>query len=555
MRAPIGAEVLDKLEANEIITPDDVETQFLLSFMKPVIQKAEDLSEKTDLRIDVDKREYPDNRLFFTFPFDIQKKDFKKKDGAVVCFGVDSTSLNKPDGTINLEVVCENGEETRYLKLESVTPQEIETLLEKFSEIMRQYNSVQEGQTINLRHTNAYLVEIIEEIFPNKPMTPKTQDVPEYSLYNVNNPEDESNLKDLDWLQNSFGKQIDKNVDQGAETLSKISLGNQEFVFLQSGEMSFLMNNKPTIEFLEAAVHEGIINKEELEKFVTMEEEIEKIQKTKDQYETDGSEKGEGKNYRENNFWRDAPANYEYDPVRGLYYLEIGGEPVMDEFEKGYIQLLGANAAKYGGAVVEVGFGMGISAQAIQQELLKHQEKGEDVVHIVIEYNHEVAEKAREWGKRQNVPVIVLEGDWKDEIKKIPDGILTGALADPYPLDSSEKHEDAARTATEVHKKLRPGGVMTYYSDSQYCLSEGHSQIAQDAGFKWLGTITSSFGKSKNTGEYYDESLKMAIPCLYKEGGTGDSEIHDGNDNPEEIKKLIRKIFVDDPARFLKQHL
>ena len=194
-------------------------------------------------------------------------------------------------------------------------------------------------------------------------------------------------------------------------------------VVLGVAVMYFVLNNVPTIEVMDAAISEGIMTEKEKGDFVSLEEEAKLKKQTVEQYQQKGVKRGAEKDLRD--IWQNSGANYEYDAARRLYYLEIAGEPVMDEFERDYIELLGTNAARYDHAVLEIGFGMGISGNAIQKELVRQgdlalQEGREaNPTHIIIEFNHAVAEKAREWAKRQKIPVVVLEGDWKEKIKEI----------------------------------------------------------------------------------------------------------------------------------------
>jgi len=95
--------------------------------------------------------------------------------------------------------------------------------------------------------------------------------------------------------------------------------------------------------------------------------------------------------------------------------------------------------------------------------------------------------------------------------------------------------------------------VASYYPDSQYCLSKSHARIAKKAGFDYIGSITSRFAEEgKNTGEYYDPKLRMAIPALYKTGGTGSAERKRLIMEPDDIKKIIIKLFVDNPREAME---
>lgn len=84
--------------------------------------------------------------------------------------------------------------------------------------------------------------------------------------------------------------------------------------------------------------------------------------------------------------------------------IESGGILMM-EWEKDLMLAHAKLIAK--GEVLEIGFGMGISAQFIQ-------DLGVDS-HTIVEIHPLIAEKAREWAKdKPNVKII--EGDWHENL-------------------------------------------------------------------------------------------------------------------------------------------
>jgi hypothetical protein len=90
--------------------------------------------------------------------------------------------------------------------------------------------------------------------------------------------------------------------------------------------------------------------------------------------------------------------------------MHRGEDPLMKKFaDIGCIN---------GGHILEIGFGMGISANYVQQNNVKS--------HTIIEIHPEIYEKAIEWAKdKQNVNIIL--GSWESEIPKLNmkyDGIL-----------------------------------------------------------------------------------------------------------------------------------
>lgn len=58
--------------------------------------------------------------------------------------------------------------------------------------------------------------------------------------------------------------------------------------------------------------------------------------------------------------WGQSPAIYDD------HTLKIDGNEVMEDWEQPYMNRLGAIAAKNGGIVLELGYGMGISSDVIE---------------------------------------------------------------------------------------------------------------------------------------------------------------------------------------------
>jgi len=74
-----------------------------------------------------------------------------------------------------------------------------------------------------------------------------------------------------------------------------------------------------------------------------------------------------------------------------------------------------------GGDVLEIGFGMGISADHIQSNNPRS--------HTIIELHPQIIEKAKEWA--QDKPnVTIIEGDWMEEMPKL--GKYDGVFFDNY---------------------------------------------------------------------------------------------------------------------------
>jgi len=167
--------------------------------------------------------------------------------------------------------------------------------------------------------------------------------------------------------------------------------------------------------------------------------------------------------------WKEAAADVDDHTLRIL------GQPVMEDWEVPYMEKLAAIAAKSGGTVLEVGFGMGISARFIQMQLIQK--------HLIIEANREVASHAREFASKATHPTEVLEGLWEEVAPTIQNDSIDGILFDTYPLTKDEIHKNHFAFFKTAYRILKRGGFFTYYSDEISDFSPEHRQLLADAGF------------------------------------------------------------------------
>lgn len=172
--------------------------------------------------------------------------------------------------------------------------------------------------------------------------------------------------------------------------------------------------------------------------------------------------------FRDPEEWKNAPIEHDGHTIK------IFGHPVMEDWEVPYMKKLAEIATSKGGHVLEVGFGMGISADFVQKANIER--------HTIIEANKYIAELAREFCKTAKSKAKVLEGLAKDVIEKIPDGSLDAILHDAYPLDESEVMNQV-HFAKIAYRKLKPGGIFTYFSDEIHRFKDRHLQQLLKAGF------------------------------------------------------------------------
>ena len=129
--------------------------------------------------------------------------------------------------------------------------------------------------------------------------------------------------------------------------------------------------------------------------------------------------------------------------------IDEDGIIIMMSWEDSMMKKHAEIICRNGGDILEIGFGMGISAAHIQNQDIKS--------HTIIEIHPEVARRAREWAKDKPT-VIIIEGDWYDVIDdlKTYDGIFYDAFQDP-------NLRKVCKCATK--KLLKKDGIFTFYND------------------------------------------------------------------------------------------
>lgn len=128
--------------------------------------------------------------------------------------------------------------------------------------------------------------------------------------------------------------------------------------------------------------------------------------------------------------------------------LKDGKFQVMMEWEKPYMEAC-IDVLKPCGDVLEVGFGLGYSAERIQSYSPSS--------HTIIEYHPEVAKRAREWAKKYPC-VTIVENTWQQALANL--GLFDSIFFDDYPLESEdqlsqmEKNSAASQTLLYTGEKV-----------------------------------------------------------------------------------------------------
>lgn len=155
--------------------------------------------------------------------------------------------------------------------------------------------------------------------------------------------------------------------------------------------------------------------------------------------------------------------------------LLIAGFQAMQSWERPLMERMAQSITDAGSAVLEIGYGLGISAGCIQARRPR--------LHVIVEANHRNAAMARERYAKQVAAgmMVIIDEFWQSAVETeefmslAPDG-YDGILFDASPVKPEEIHRAKYDFFTVVDRLLVPGGRFTYFSDEVSSLSEEHSQ-------------------------------------------------------------------------------
>lgn len=163
-------------------------------------------------------------------------------------------------------------------------------------------------------------------------------------------------------------------------------------------------------------------------------------------------------------------------------YLKIQGHPVMEAWEHPYMRRLAEITSSQGGKVLELGFGMNISADYMQNN--KNSQAHPLSEHWVIEANNKVADRANTWateGKKSKV--VVCRGYSWDVSPGLASGSFDGIMYDTYPLSAGGVNRHQRGFFQDAARLLKMGGVFTYFCNEPLDLMPEEYELLNELGF------------------------------------------------------------------------
>ena len=186
--------------------------------------------------------------------------------------------------------------------------------------------------------------------------------------------------------------------------------------------------------------------------------------------------------------------------------LLVANHQVMQRWEHNYMKMLAGIVGRRGGDILEIGFGLGMSASFIQKYPKVKS-------HTVVEFHPDMIKHCK---NLFNGKVKILKGFWEDILPKIKENSFDAVLFDPYPLSKEELTKTRYLFLKESYRFLKPGGVLTYYSDISTCkdfLKEYEKKLS-DLGFSKIDCKSCKVSPPKDC-TYYNKKTIIA-PIVIK---------------------------------------
>lgn len=197
--------------------------------------------------------------------------------------------------------------------------------------------------------------------------------------------------------------------------------------------------------------------------------------------------------------WKDAQATF----TEGK--LEILGRSVMEKWEEPYMKELANIVTSNGGKILEVGFGLGISARYIQEHEIEE--------HIIIEGNAGVFVKLEEFAQQTKHKVTPIFGLWQDVVDSLPNDSFDGILFDTFVITENDVIEIPYYFIEQAYRLLKKGGVFSRFM-REIEITPDYRQFLNKAGFFNISSTLCSVNPPEDC-LYWDKPVMLA-PIIIK---------------------------------------
>lgn len=186
--------------------------------------------------------------------------------------------------------------------------------------------------------------------------------------------------------------------------------------------------------------------------------------------------------------------------------LSIDRFQVMQRWEEPYMAKLASIVTKNGGRILEVGFGMGISAKYIQKS-------NKIQSHIIIECHPDIIKFACKKFKKQIIVgrLTIINGFWEDILPFFKNNSFDGILFDSF--EPYDEHQFFP-FSKEAHRLLKKGGVFTYFASYTKKFSKKHLEDLNKARFSKIDYEICKVNPSRYC-QYWEKNTIVA-PILIK---------------------------------------
>lgn len=134
--------------------------------------------------------------------------------------------------------------------------------------------------------------------------------------------------------------------------------------------------------------------------------------------------------------------------------LTIEGHPVTERWETPYMKMFASTVTRHGGRILECGFGMSISATAIQRYC--------PTEHVIIEFNEDVFKRLQIFQQETQGKVTPILGLASKIASSLELESFDGIFYDTYPLNAEEQNTHQFIFIQQAYRLLKPGGILSY---------------------------------------------------------------------------------------------